>query len=205
MWLVTPHGRGIPNAVWWSIALAINALVTVVSLTLKRHVVRFAQRWVINPPIRVLVDLGVVPLGWALIETRGRRSGRPRRTPVGNGLIGDTFWIVAEHGHEAGYVRNLEHDPRVRIKARRGFRMQWSSGTAHVLDDDDPYARQRLLGRWHPLRALNAAVVRVMGTNLLTIRVDLDPENPALGLARHRRETSGGSLRARRSSAGLQR
>ena len=42
------------------------------------------------------------------------------------------------------------------------------------MEDDDPYARQRSLSRWHPLRALNAAVVRVMGTDLLTVRVDLE-------------------------------
>jgi hypothetical protein len=43
------------------------------------------------------------------------------------------------------------------------------------LDDDDPYARQRFLSRRHPLRALNAAVVRLMGSDLLTIRIDLEP------------------------------
>jgi hypothetical protein len=43
------------------------------------------------------------------------------------------------------------------------------------LDDDDPYARQRFLSRWHPLRALNVAVVRLMGSDLLTIRIDLEP------------------------------
>jgi len=52
--------------------------------------------------------------------------------------------------------------------------MVWVAGTAHPLDDDDPYARQRTVARWHPLRALNSAIVRVMGTDLLTIRIDLD-------------------------------
>jgi hypothetical protein len=93
---------------------------------------------------------------------------------VGNGLVGKTFWIVAEHGRHADYVRNIERDPRVRVKARRGLRAVWCAGTAQVLDDDDPYARQRLLARWHPLRALNAVIVRVMGTDLLTIRIDFD-------------------------------
>jgi hypothetical protein len=61
----------------------------------------------------------------------------------------------------------------VRLKLRRGWRFAWVNGTAHLLPDDDPYARQRRLSRWHPLRALNLAVVRIMGTNLLTIRIDL--------------------------------
>jgi len=129
---------------------------------------------VVNPPVRLLLRIGFVPLGWALLETTGRRTGVARRTPVGNGLVGRTFWIVAEHGHDAGYVRNIARNPRVRVKVRRGLRMVWTAGTAHVLDNDDPFERQRLLARWHPLRALNAAIVRVMGTDLLTIRIDLD-------------------------------
>jgi hypothetical protein len=27
---------------------------------------------------------------------------------------------VAEHGMKAGYVRNIEHDPHVRVKLREG-------------------------------------------------------------------------------------
>jgi hypothetical protein len=88
--------------------------------------------------------------------------------------VGDTFWIVAEHGRKAGYVRNLSADPRVRVKVRRGLRMTWRSGIAHVLDEDDPRERQRTLGKGHPLRAFNAAAVRAFGTELLTIRIDLD-------------------------------
>jgi hypothetical protein len=55
----------------------------------------------------------------------------------------------------------------VRIELRGG----WRSGTARLLADDDPLERLRTMG----LR-LNAVVVRTMGTDLLTIRVDLDPE-----------------------------
>ncbi|RMI43358.1 nitroreductase family deazaflavin-dependent oxidoreductase [Actinomadura harenae] len=119
-----------------------------------------------------------MPLGYALLETRGRASGRPRATPVGNGRQGDTFWIIAEHGRQAGYVRNIQRCPRVRLRLRQGLRFTWVGGTAHILADDDPYARQRQVCRWHPLRALNAAIVRVMGTHLLTVRVDLDRDRP---------------------------
>ena len=77
----------------------------------------------------------------------------------------DTFWIVAEMGRKAAYVRNIEADPRVRIRLRRG----WRTGTAQIIDADDPRARLRTLSR------LNAAGVRAMGSALLVIRVDLDP------------------------------
>ena len=173
-WFVTPHGDGVPSAVWWSLFLVVLVGLTATSPKLKRRFVRFVQRWIINPPVRVLLAIGVLPLGFALIETIGRRSGKPRRTPVGNGLVGQTFWIVAEHGHDAAYVRNLQHDARVRVKARRGLRAVWLTGMATVMANDDPYARQRMLARWHPLRALNAAIVRVMGTTLVTVRIDLD-------------------------------
>ncbi len=128
----------------------------------------------LNPPVKLLFNLDVVPPGYALLETVGRRSGRPRQTPGGDGLIGDTFWIVAEHGRRAGYVRNLQAQPRVRVRVRRGRRAQWRTGTAEVLLDDDPRERQRQLARTSLNRRLNAFVVRTMGTELVTVRIDLD-------------------------------
>jgi deazaflavin-dependent oxidoreductase (nitroreductase family) len=84
---------------------------------------------------------------------------------VGNGLRGDTFWIVTEHGWRADYVKNIQKDPRVRVKVGR----RWYSGTARVLADEDPYARMRELRR----RA-NDAVVRAVGTEHLVVRIDLE-------------------------------
>ena len=134
----------------------------------KGRAVRFTQKYLLNPPVRVLFGLGLVPPTHVLLETTGRRTGRPRQNPVGNGLDGDTLWIVAEHGRSAGYVRNLEADPRVRVKIGR----RWRSGTATVLADDDPRSRLRRVGR-----PVNGFMVRAAGTDLLTIRVDLDPES----------------------------
>ncbi len=121
---------------------------------------------IVNPLVRSAVSAGIAPPSVAILETTGRRSGEPRRTPVGNGLDGDTFWIVAEHGRRAAYVRNIEANPRVRVKVGGA----WRPGTARVLDDDDPRERQRRIGR-----SLNAAVVRAMGTELLSVRIDLEP------------------------------
>ena len=115
-----------------------------------------------------------MPRSYALLETTGRKSGLPRVTPVGNGLIGDTFWLVSEHGRRCAYVRNIEHDPRVRVKLRTGLlRSAWRSGTAHLDHTDDPRERQRLLGSGDLGRRLNAAVVRATGTDLLTVRIHL--------------------------------
>ena len=120
---------------------------------------------VVNPLVRWTMRHGLAPGSYATLETTGRRSGEPRRTPVGHVVEGDKVWIVAEHGARAGYVLNIRSNPRVRIKLRDG----WRSGTARVLDEDDARARLRRMG----LR-LNALVVRLMGTDLLTVRIDLD-------------------------------
>jgi deazaflavin-dependent oxidoreductase (nitroreductase family) len=140
----------------------------------KRRLVHALQKYLLNPPIKLGLRYGIAAPGYALLETKGRKSGKPRTAPVGEGREGDSFWIVTEHGRQAGYVRNLQADPRVRLKLRRGLGFEWRSGTAHVLADDDPRERQRRLARRHPMRRLNAFVVRVLGTEHLTIRIDLD-------------------------------
>ena len=84
----------------------------------KFRVVTVVQGRLLNPLVRALVRRVPVP-GWALLETTGRRTGLPRTTPVGDGLVGSTFWIVAEHGRRAAYVRNIEADPRVRWDFRK--------------------------------------------------------------------------------------
>lgn len=136
----------------------------------KYRLVTLVQRRLLNPVLRLLMNRGWPVPGYALLETTGRRSGRRRLTPVGDGLDGDTFWIVSEHGRRSAYVLNLEADPRVRVRVRR----HWRRGIARLLPDDDPRRRLRILGRRLGAR-LNAAAVRAVGTDLLTIRIDLEP------------------------------
>jgi deazaflavin-dependent oxidoreductase (nitroreductase family) len=130
----------------------------------KRAVSTAITRYLLNPLVRPAIRLRLVR-GWSILETRGRKTGKPRQTPVGNGLIDDRFWIVAEHGLKAGYVRNIRADPRVRVFV--GGR--WRTGVATLMPEDDPIERQRSLAK------LNARMVRLVGTDLLTIRIDLDP------------------------------
>lgn len=129
----------------------------------KRRAVTWFQGHVANPLMRPAARF--VP-GMAVIESQGRRSGLPRRVPVGGRLEGSSFWLVAEHGRQAGYVRNIEAHPRVRLMIHG----QWHDGTAHLLPDDD--VSQRL--KWLPV--YNSFGVRLMGTDLLTVRIDLDAE-----------------------------
>ena len=68
-------------------------------------------KYAFNPLVRTLFRLGLPAPGTAILETTGRKSGRPRRNPVTNGLDDGVFWIVAEHGRRASYVRNIEANP----------------------------------------------------------------------------------------------
>lgn len=128
----------------------------------RRHTVRF-QRYVLNPPMKAVTWLGL-SRRHVLIETTGRVSGKRRRTIVGAHRSGSTLWIVAEQGRYAGYVRNLEATPAVRVRLRG----RWRDATAAVLDDDDPVARLATFGD-----EKHAALVRKFGTSLLTVRIEL--------------------------------
>ncbi|MFD0309210.1 nitroreductase/quinone reductase family protein [Streptomyces sp. NPDC127119] len=123
---------------------------------LRFRAVTRVQRYLANPLTRRL------PFH-TLVETTGRTSGLPRRTPVGGRRVGRAFWFVSEYGEKSQYVRNIQADPRVRVRV--GGR--WHHGTAHLLPGDDPRARLKSLPR------MNSAAVRLVGSNLLTVRVDL--------------------------------
>ena len=142
----------------------------------KRRASTFASAKLLNPLVRAAARAGLPLPGYVLLETTGRRSGQPRQVPVGKALEGDTLWIVAEHGLRAAYVRNIQANPRVRVRLGR----HWRSGTAHVLSDDDWRERQRRI----PNR-FNSAVVRAMGTDHVTVRVDLDPAGQAAPAGSH--------------------
>ncbi|WP_436772652.1 nitroreductase/quinone reductase family protein [Yinghuangia sp. YIM S09857] len=126
---------------------------------------RRLQRWVLNPPMRVLACSGVLP-HHAVIETTGRTTGRPRRTVVGVRRDPDSVvWLVAEHGRRAGYVRNLLADPNVRLHLRG----RWLPGVAALVPDDDVAARLAAFPAGH------ARTLRRFATTPATVRVDLAP------------------------------
>jgi deazaflavin-dependent oxidoreductase (nitroreductase family) len=132
----------------------------------KRRASTFITTRIVNPVVKAAANAGLPLPGVVILETIGRKSGQPRRTPVGKAVEGDTLWIVTEHGHRANYVRNIKADPRVRVKVGR----RWRSGIARLMPEDDARERQRRIPN-----KLNSATVRLMGTELLTVRVDLDP------------------------------
>jgi deazaflavin-dependent oxidoreductase (nitroreductase family) len=128
----------------------------IVLMSLKRRVVHTFQRHLVNP-----IGRKVAP---TLLETTGRKSGQPRVTAVGGRVIDNAYWLVSGHGEHSDYIKNIKANQAVRIRLRG----TWRTGTAHLLPDDDAAARLR------ELPTGNSAVVRLVGTELLTVRVDLD-------------------------------
>jgi deazaflavin-dependent oxidoreductase (nitroreductase family) len=138
----------------------------------KRRLATASAKYLINPLVKAGMAIGLAPRTTVLLETTGRKSGLPRRTPVGARVEGSTVWIVAEHGPNAAYVRNVEADPRVRVRISR----RWRTGVASPLPDDDWRARLRAIGRGRPSLKLNGVVVRAMHTTPMTVRIELDPQ-----------------------------
>jgi deazaflavin-dependent oxidoreductase (nitroreductase family) len=123
---------------------------------LRNRITNLLQKRVANPLMRRLPT-------HTLLETTGRKSGEPRRTPLGGSKVGNEFWFVSEFGENSQYVKNIKANPNVRVRLRG----RWHNGTAHLVPDDDPHERLRSLPQF------NSFGVRTFGTNLLSVRVDL--------------------------------
>jgi len=114
---------------------------------------------IVNPPTRPLA--GLAPW-WVLLETTGRRTGRPRTTPLARGPTdGDVTWLASVHGRHASWVRNLEAHPEVRIKLAG----RWHDGRANVTEFDENLAQRfNIYARSGP---------RTLGINPVLVRIEL--------------------------------
>jgi deazaflavin-dependent oxidoreductase (nitroreductase family) len=126
----------------------------------RRRRSRHMMLWrIVNPPTRPLA--GIAPW-WVLLETSGRRTGQPRRTPLARGPVdGNVAWLNSVHGRNAHWVRNLEANPEVRLKL--GGR--WRHGRATVAHADDAVARR--------FNAYARTGPRTMGIDPALVRVEL--------------------------------
>ena len=57
----------------------------------KDRVAHPLQKHLVNPVVKLAWALGIPPPGDALLETTGRCTGQPRRTPVCDGLDARPF------------------------------------------------------------------------------------------------------------------
>ena len=127
-------------------------------------------RYTANPMMRAMFKLGITPPGMALVETVGRRSGALRHTPIVCSAEGDTLWLIAQHGSHAGWVRNFQERPQVRVRLGR----QWRTGTAELVPDDDVKARIRTFSNSAVGRAITAASFRALESQPVSVRIALE-------------------------------
>jgi deazaflavin-dependent oxidoreductase (nitroreductase family) len=135
----------------------------------KRRIEIVVGRYTANPVMRAMFRLGITPPGLALIETVGRRSGAVRHTPVSCFPADGSLWLIAQHGAHAGWVRNFQERPVVRLRLGR----RWIDGTAHLLPDDDVKARIATFSKTRAGRFVNAAMFRALESQPVTVRVDI--------------------------------
>lgn len=112
---------------------------------------------------------GLVPW-WVLLETTGRRTGLPRRTPVATGLSEPAgMWLNAVHGNAADWVKNIGVQPRVRVRVRG----RWRTGLATLHPVDTRRAPSfNVYARSGP---------RLFGLSPALVFVRWDPGNPSQG------------------------
>jgi len=65
------------------------------------------------------------------LTTTGRRTGLPREIEIWFTERDRRFYIIAEHGDRANWVRNIRANPRVRVRVGD---LQFT-GTARLVDD----------------------------------------------------------------------
>jgi len=113
----------------------------------------------VNPPTRRLA--GLLPW-WVLLETKGRRSGIPRRTPLARGPVdANVVWLSSVHGRHAHWVRNLEANPEARVKL---------SGRWHVADASVQAYDEALMRRFN---AYARSGPRTLGIDPVLVRLEL--------------------------------
>ncbi len=69
-------------------------------------------------------------LNYLYLTTTGRKTRLPREIEIWFVAAGGRYYVLAEHGHRAQWVKNIQRDSRVSIRLReRQFQ-----ATARVLD-----------------------------------------------------------------------
>ena len=115
---------------------------------------------IVNPPTRRFA--GFAPW-WVLLETTGRRTGRPRTTPLARGPVdGSVVWLTSVHGRHAEWVRNLAATPAVRIKLSG----RWHRAHATVHEYDESIARR--------FNSYARSGPRMLGIDPKLVRIELE-------------------------------
>jgi len=153
----------------------------------------WVERHLVNRAVRLGVWLGRDIDGIQTLETAGRRTGRPRRTPVKLLELDGGRYVVSLRG-ESSWVRNLRQESRARILFGR------SAETVHAIelppDQRLPVIQAYLAtgAREETCRALSQEVAEIPVFRL-------DPESRVgVRLSRHPRDLDVSELSSPRSA-----
>jgi deazaflavin-dependent oxidoreductase (nitroreductase family) len=128
---------------------------------------RFIGRYLANPTVALLDRIGIRSALIAELETIGAKTGQPRRVPVTVSVDDEGAWVVSQHGHRAGWARNIAADPCVRL--RQGKR--WYTGTAAFVPDDDVVARARSFAKGRIPVSATEWTMKALETQPISVRI----------------------------------
>ena len=101
-------------------------------------------RHVFNPAVAGLTRLGLPLSGSRVLEVRGRKSGKPYRTPVNPMTFQGERYLVAPRGH-VQWVRNLRASGTGRLLAGRKVE---EFSAVELPDDEKPPLLRAYLEKW---------------------------------------------------------
>ena len=107
----------------------------------------WAERHLVNRAVRIGVRLGREIDGVRELEVRGRRSGKPRRTPVKVLEVDGERYLVSLNG-DSGWVCNLRARKTARL--RFGRRVEEIAATELADPEKPPIVRAYLAGATRP-------------------------------------------------------
>jgi deazaflavin-dependent oxidoreductase (nitroreductase family) len=99
---------------------------------------------VFNPAVAGLTRLGLPLAGSRVLEVRGRKSGKPYRTPVNPMTFQGERYLVAPRGH-VQWVRNLRASGTGRLLAGRKVE---EFSAVELPDDEKPPLLRAYLEKW---------------------------------------------------------
>ncbi|MEV6341391.1 nitroreductase family deazaflavin-dependent oxidoreductase [Nocardia vinacea] len=128
---------------------------------------RLIGRYLANPAVGLLDRIGIRSSMLAELETIGAKSGQPRRVPVTVSIDDEGAWLISQHGHRAGWARNIAANPQVRL--RQGKR--WYTGTAAFVPDDDVVARARTFAKGSAAESATAWTIKALESDPISVRI----------------------------------
>ena len=110
-----------------------------------------ALNLIVEPAVRAgCGPTGIVPIGLIVLETKGWRTGRLRRTTVLASAIGDYLLVSTVRGRRSHWVKNLSHNAELRYWS--GDQPRQATAIVFAPDEDLPN-----LQGWPPLFSALAA------------------------------------------------